>query len=144
VKIEESTYRWYVNEHRFPILVLINCSYTYANGQTSTTTKAAFNSKVIISNITNLNEGNGLKLQVYPNPYHEKVNISLHIDSKSNVNITVYDIIGKRVALLSDKSEDAGDLNYSFSANDIGLAKGTYIIKVKVNDNETTKKIIEL
>ncbi|NVO09360.1 MAG: T9SS type A sorting domain-containing protein [Bacteroidales bacterium] len=142
--IEEITYRWYVNEHRFPILVLINSTYTFENGQNSTSTKAAYNSNIISSNINNINDDNNLKLEVFPNPYHEKVNINLHIDNKSNVKIDVYDIIGKKVAAIADKPEDAGDLTYNFSAKEIGLATGTYIIRVKVNNKETTKKIVEL
>jgi len=141
--IEEVTYRWYVNEHRFPILVLINCNYVYGNGQKSSSTKAAYNSNVISTSIANTGS-KGFALDVYPNPYHEKVTISLHIDDKSNVNITVYDLIGKRIALLADKYESAGDLTYHFSAKEIGLANGTYIIKVKVNEYEATRKIIEL
>jgi hypothetical protein len=142
--IEEITYRWYVNEHRFPILVLINSTYTFENGQNSASTKAAYNSNVISSSMVNNNDGDNLKLDVFPNPYREKVNINLHIDNRSDVKITVYDIIGKKIATIVDKSEDAGDLTYNFSAKEIGLANGTYIIKVKVNSKEITKKIIEL
>lgn len=144
VNIEETAYRWYVNEHRFPILVLINCTYTFANGQTSNSTRAAYNSNVVSLNTPNQNSSTDLKLDVFPNPYHEKVYINLRIEEKSMVSITVYDLIGKRVAILADKMEDSGDLSYIFSAKEIGLTKGTYIIKVKVNNNESTKKIIEL
>jgi hypothetical protein len=142
-KIEEVTYRWYVNEHRFPILVLINCNYAYGNGQKSSYTKAAYNSNVITTNISNVSNA-GLTLEAYPNPYHENVTIGIHIDEPSNVNITVYDLIGKRIALLTNKYEEAGDLTYNFSAKEIGLTSGTYIIKVKTNNYEATTKIIEL
>ncbi len=143
-RIEETTYRWYVNEHRFPILVLISCNYTYENGQATITTKAAYNSNVLISNNNLTSSNSDYKLEVYPNPYYDKVNINLHIDAMANVNIIVYDLIGKRIAVLADKNEDAGDLTYNFSAKELGLAKGTYIVKVKVNNSETTRKVIEL
>ena len=143
-KIEEITYRWYVNEHRFPILVLIRCNYTFENGQTSTTTKAAYNSNVLMSNNNPTSNNSDYKLDVYPNPYYEKVNINLHLDAKSNVNITVYDLIGRRVVVLADKFEDIGDLTYNFSAKELGLSRGTYIVKVKVNNSEATRKILEL
>jgi hypothetical protein len=143
VDIEEIAYRWYVNEHRFPILVLINSSYTFANGQTSSTTKAAYNTNVIALNINNPNQNIGLNLEVFPNPYHEIININLHLDEKSKLNITVYDIIGKRVAVLADAYQDAGDISYTFSGKEFGLTNGTYIIKVKVNNSEYIKKIIE-
>jgi len=142
--IQEISYRWYVNDYRFPILVLISCNYTFENGQHSTTTRAAYNSNVMLSDDSLTGNSSGCKLEVFPNPYYEKVNINLHIDSRSKVNITVYDLIGKRIAILADKYEDAGDFTYNFSAKEIGLARGTYIVKVKVNNNDTTRKVLEL
>lgn len=144
VNIEDLTYRWYVNEHRFPVLVLISSTYTYQNGQTSTTTRAAYNSNVILLSAETMNTTNGFGLDIFPNPYHEKVNIKLQLETLSPVNITVFDLIGKRIAVLVDKTETAGEFSYSFSAKDLGLAKGTYLVKVMVNNKETTRKIIEL
>ncbi len=144
VKIEETAYRWYVNEHRFPILVFIKCNYTYDNGQTSSTTKAAFNSKVMTS-IKGISDAvSTYNVEVFPNPYYERVNIKLQLNERAKVIVDVYDLIGKRIANLSNKYEEAGEYTYLFSAKEIGLAKGTYIVKVKVNNLETTRKILEL
>jgi hypothetical protein len=143
-RIEEITYRWYVNEHRFPLLVLISCNYTFENGQTSTSTRAAYNSNVLMSNNDLEPNNTAYKLDVFPNPYYDRVNINLHIDARSDVNITIFDLIGKRIAVLADESKEAGDLTYRFSAKGLGLARGTYILKVKVNNRETTRKILEL
>jgi hypothetical protein len=142
--IEEVSYRWYVNEHRFPILVLINCTYKFENGQSSVTTKAAYNSNVIIPNSQLPNKVSEIQLDVYPNPYHERVNINIRLEERSKVTIVVFDLIGKRISVLADKYEEAGELKYNFSAGELGLAKGTYIIKVRVNNNETTRKIMEI
>lgn len=144
VKIEEISYRWYVNEHRFPILVFIKCNYTYDNGQTSSSTKAAYNSNVMMSTDNLNNTASKYKLLVYPNPYYEEVNINLQLEERARVNIAVYDLIGKRVSVIADQYEETGDFTYKFSAKALGLAKGTYIIKVKVNNFETTRKILEL
>ncbi len=143
-KIVETCHRWYVNEHRFPILVLIQCNYTFENGQVSTSTRAAYNSKVLMSNNNLTTASSAYKLDVFPNPYYDKININLHIEDKSKVNIAVYDLIGKRVAVLADQFEEMGDFTYNFSAKELGLARGTYIVKVKVNNSEATRKILEL
>jgi len=142
-KIEETTYRWYINEHRFPILVFINCNYTFENGQTSTSTKAAYNSDVLTS-ANNLPSNSEYTLEVFPNPYNEKVNIKLHLERNSKVCISVYDLIGKKISVLTNKYEEAGDIIYNFSAKELGLSRGTYIVKVIVNNRETTRKILEL
>lgn len=144
VKIEEITHRWYVNEHRFPILVFIKSTYTFENGQTNFSAKAAYNSNVIMLSDNLISSASNYKLEVFPNPYYDKVNINLHVEDRARVNISVYDLIGKRVSILADHYQEAGDQTYNFSAKGIGLAKGTYIIKVKVNNYETTRKILEL
>ncbi len=120
VGIEDVTYRWYVNEHRF------------------------YNSNIINPSNDSFFSSNGFDLDIFPNPYSEKVNINLRLESSSKVNITVFDLIGKRISVLVDKQEEAGELTYNFSAKELGLAKGTYLVKVKVNNKETTRKIMEI
>jgi len=144
VGIEDVTYRWYVNEHRFPVLVFISSTYTYQNGQNNTSTRAAYNSNIINPSNDSFFSSNGFDLDIFPNPYSEKVNINLRLESSSKVNITVFDLIGKRISVLVDKQEEAGELTYNFSAKELGLAKGTYLVKVKVNNKETTRKIMEI
>jgi len=143
VDIEDITYRWYVNEHRFPVLVLIKSTYLYQNGQSNNSTRAAYNSNIISSVESPISE-NGFGLEIFPNPYQDKVNINLRLESASKVNITVYDLIGKRISILVDKFESAGEFNYTFSAKELGLATGTYLVKTRVNNKESTKKIVEL
>ena len=63
---------------------------------------------------------------------------------KPSYRAKTFDLIGKIISVLVDKTETAGEFNYNFSAKDLGLAKGTYLVKVKVNNKETTRKIIEL
>lgn len=144
VSIEDVTYRWYVNEHRFPVLVLINSTFTYENGQSNSSTKAAYNSNVLSLKSENINNTSGFDLEIFPNPYSEKVNIKLQLESSSTVSVVVFDLIGKKIAVLADKFENSGELNYTFSAKEMGLAKGTYIVKVKVNNREVVRKIVEL
>ena len=144
VGIEDITYRWYVNEHRFPILVFISSTYTYENGKTSNTTKAAYNSNVITLNTNEVAMNEGFVLNVFPNPYSDKLNIVYQLDKTSLVNVSVYDLSGKVVKVLVNQTEGAGEKTTTFSAKDMGLTAGAYLVKVKINDKEITRKVMEL
>ncbi len=145
---QDITYRWYVSEYRFPILVLIKSTHNYQNGQTSSSTKAAFN-PVILSNINNQKPNNNrldndLSVNVYPNPYKEKVYISYMVPEESMVNVSVYDLAGKLVATLANTTQSAGEQTITFSAKEQGFATGAYLVKVSIGNKVVSKKILEL
>jgi hypothetical protein len=145
--IETITYRWYTSEHRFPILVLINATTTYQDGRTFTSTQAAYN-PIALNKPANQNnlETNGVSssLATYPNPYHSFVNITFNLADDSEVNLSVYDVTGKLVKVLHTGSELAGEKHYTFSAKEINLSSGAYIVRLNVNGEETSRRILEL
>lgn len=143
IGIETITYRWYVENHRFPVLVLINTTYTMKNNKTSSSTMAAYNSNVITENNAEI-EGliNISDMNVYPNPYKDKVNIQFMVTEESNVNLAIYDISGRLVKQLYNGTKGAGEAKYTFSAKENGFAAGTYIVRLMINDQVSTRKII--
>lgn len=66
--------------------------------------------------------------QNYPNPFNPDTNISFDLREFSRVNIEVYDIMGRRVATVADRSFDAGSHTVRFDAS--GLGSGTYIYRM--------------
>ncbi len=141
--VEIVTYRWYVNEHRFPILVLIKSSSFFSNNRTSESTQAAYNPVAITPlDVTTAESSNGLT--VFPNPYKDQINIRFSIDKTSNVKLAVFDLNGRLVKNLVNGIDGPGEKTYKFSAKEMGLAAGAYIVKLSVNGEETSKKILEL
>ena len=140
---EDITYRWYVENHRFPVLVLIKSTYNY-NGTPSVTTKAAFNSN-IISTTPNVDLQDGdLKIEIYPNPYQGRVTIAYNLENTANVNISVFDLTGKLVNVVTNGVEGAGQKQHYFSAVELGMSAGAYIVKLRVDNKEVSRKILEL
>jgi len=43
------------------------------------------------------------KLNVYPNPFNDKINIEFTLKESANVNIEVFDIVGSRIAVIEKK-----------------------------------------
>lgn len=143
-KVEDVTYRWYVPNHRFPVLVLIKSTYIPQTGNESFSTKAAFNSNVM-SAITSISEvERSFRLDIYPNPYQGKVNIVYTLNKSSNVNISVFDISGKLVRVVVDGTENPGQQKHYFSASELGMPAGAYIVKLRVDNKEISRKILEI
>ncbi|TVQ07858.1 MAG: glycosyl hydrolase family protein [Balneolaceae bacterium] len=66
--------------------------------------------------------------QNYPNPFNPDTNISFDLREFSHVTIEVFDIMGRKVATVADRSYDAGTHTVRFDAR--GLGSGTYIYRM--------------
>jgi hypothetical protein len=144
-EVINETYRWYVAEHRFPILVLIKSTFVNGNGRDSYSTQAAYN-PVIINQMLNIakNEEKAFKVNVYPNPYVGYVNIKFDVEEDAFVNVSVYNSTGQLVSVLVNQKENIGTKEYKFSAKQLGVGTGSYVVKVTVGNKTVQEKIMEL
>ncbi len=75
-------------------------------------------------------------LQNYPNPFNPSTKISYSLKDKSKVELLVYDLLGRVVKVLVNKTQDAGNYNVNFSAK--GLASGIYFYRIAIHSDKTT------
>jgi len=80
--------------------------------------------------------------QNFPNPFNPKTKITYSIAKDSNVNLTVYDILGNKVTTLIDDFREAGLYDVIFNAQN--LPSGVYIYRVKAGGFSESKKMILL
>jgi photosystem II stability/assembly factor-like uncharacterized protein len=80
--------------------------------------------------------------QNYPNPFNPSTTISFMLDRDGFVSLNVYDVAGRVVATVLNKSMTAGSYDVGFNAS--GLSSGVYFYKLKTADQEMTKKMILL
>ena len=66
--------------------------------------------------------------QNYPNPFNPDTRITFEVPAASHVRVTVYDILGRPVAVLADEQHLPGLHAVRFDAS--GLSSGTYIYEV--------------
>ena len=81
-------------------------------------------------------------MQNYPNPFNPSTKISFSIPSKAVVKLTVYDVLGKEIAVLANSTMSAG--NYSMIFNADKLSSGVYFYKLKSDDFTDIKKMVFL
>jgi hypothetical protein len=77
--------------------------------------------------------------QNYPNPYNPVTTISYYVPKDGYVNIYVYDVLGREISKLIDKSMNLG--NYSINFDGSRLASGTYYYKIIIIPNDGSAKI---
>ncbi len=77
--------------------------------------------------------------QNYPNPFNPTTNIEYSIPKGSDVTLKIYDILGKEVATLVNKQQDAG--TYIVTWNASSNASGVYFYRITAGSFVETKRM---
>jgi hypothetical protein len=80
--------------------------------------------------------------QNYPNPFNPTTTISYVITVDSDVELTVYDINGRKIQTLVNEHQDAGTYTLNFDAS--GLASGVYLYKLRSGRHVESRKMLLL
>jgi hypothetical protein len=78
--------------------------------------------------------------QNYPNPFNPSTSIQYTISSKQNVQLLVYNVLGKEVAILVNEEKPAGNYEVNFDASK--LSSGVYFYQLQAGSFVETKKMI--
>jgi hypothetical protein len=81
-------------------------------------------------------------LSVYPNPFNPSTTISFSLPHELRVKVAVYDMLGRLVENLSDRSYAAG--RHSIHLESGGWPSGLYFARLSAGDFHTTQKLILL
>jgi len=78
--------------------------------------------------------------QNYPNPFNPSTVIKYSLPASGFVTLSVYDILGKQIAVLVNEYQSAGTFSYTFDASQ--FASGMYIYKIQAGDKSQTHKMM--
>src|SRR5690606_24320255 len=81
----------------------------------------------------------GQPAAVAPNPFARQTAITYEVAAASDVRLSVYDVLGREVAVLVDGRQDAGAHQAVFDAS--GLAAGTYLYRLVVGSDVQTGRM---
>ncbi|MBD3160662.1 MAG: T9SS type A sorting domain-containing protein [Candidatus Eisenbacteria bacterium] len=79
---------------------------------------------------------------VWPNPFRSEVGIAYRLPRAGQVRLEVFDLGGRRVALLEDRVRSAGRHQATWEPD--GLAAGLYFCRLQVGEETTTRKVLHL
>jgi hypothetical protein len=77
--------------------------------------------------------------QNYPNPFNPTTTVPFSLKSAGKVRLSVFDMMGKEIAVLVDGIMPAGSHTAQFSANN--MSSGIYFCKLQTADNVMTTKM---
>ena len=81
--------------------------------------------------------------QNYPNPFNPSTMINYQLPKTSNVEISIYNLLGQKVATLVNKKQNAGTYQVEWDAS--GFASGVYLYRIMTDTGYIeTKKLLLL
>ena len=78
--------------------------------------------------------------QNYPNPFNSATRISYSIPKNSEVNLKIYDMLGREVRTLTSGYQSAGDYIVMFNSGD--LSSGVYFYRLTAGDYSDIKRMV--
>ena len=78
--------------------------------------------------------------QNYPNPFNPTTTIRYHLADNSHVRLTVWNMLGRRIATLVDENQPKGVYQVTFNAS--RLASGVYFYRLQAGSKMFVKKMM--
>ena len=78
--------------------------------------------------------------QNYPNPFNPSTTINFSIPKETQVNLSVYNLLGEKVRELKNEIMQPGNYSIEFDAST--LASGMYLYRIQAGEFIQTKKMI--
>jgi len=82
--------------------------------------------------------------QNYPNPFNPETRIKYSIENGTNVQLKVYDLLGREISTLVNEYQNSGAYNVLFNADRLGLSSGIYYYRFSTDKFSKTMKMIYL
>ena len=85
---------------------------------------------------------NGNSIEVFPNPTTSNITVTFKVDETTNANLSVYDVVGRKVITILDGQLPNGEYTYN---EDLGqLDAGIYMVTLSLeNDGVKVSKVVK-
>jgi len=80
-------------------------------------------------------------LSTYPNPFNPVAVVTLEVASPGEASVTVYDVLGRRVAALHEGPLEAG--RHAFRLDGAALPSGVYLVRATLGDPEAGRALTQ-
>ncbi|MCH8247541.1 MAG: T9SS type A sorting domain-containing protein [Bacteroidetes bacterium] len=77
---------------------------------------------------------------VYPNPFDRSTQIGFTLEKTGPIELSVFDILGRRIGMIADGVFEAGSYERTLSAN--GLSAGIYVVRLIAGGRQVSRTIV--
>jgi hypothetical protein len=81
-----------------------------------------------------------LLMNCYPNPFNPATAITFHLPETGDVKLAIYDISGRKVRTLLDRSMDKGSYDLTWNAQ--AFPSGVYVVRLQAGGETVTNKMV--
>ena len=82
--------------------------------------------------------------KIFPNPFYSDLQIDYSLGYDATMTIILYNSMGQNIATLLNEAQKIGEYKYVFNVSTHNLPNGMYFLRLVVNGNVFTKKVIFL
>ena len=79
---------------------------------------------------------------VYPNPVTSQSIIEYRLTKQSDIQLEFINVVGQKIATIHNANQGSGDYKYNISNYLDGKSKGMYFLRMTINGQITTKKLM--
>jgi hypothetical protein len=83
-----------------------------------------------------------ISMKSYPNPFNASTTIEFTLPEESEIELAIYDILGRRIANLFTGQKEAGSFSFIWDAGD--KPSGVYLASLKSKEYSKAVKILLL
>lgn len=94
-----------------------------------------------LSTAKTIQETDDVSLNIYPNPTGGNLTVSFVQTEQQKVNISLFDINGRKLNTICDKIYDAGRVDVTYNCSD--LLPGIYLIRIQTGNDFITRSVIK-
>jgi PKD repeat protein len=117
----------------------VTVNATDANGCVSTPAQTTVDSRVSVADVL----GEKYALNIAPNPFVGTTSVNLTLDKSNTVHITVFDMVGRKVAEYNKGLMQSGAHSININAADFSASSSAYMVKIQVGEDVSTRTIIQ-
>lgn len=131
-----STFRWYNNVYKYPLLVLTEY-ITKTGGGENIGHQAAYNSNAFNTKVAGDNSGILGGISLYPNPVRNSLIFKADFLNAGNLQFEICDVSGKQIRSFNRQITESGACEFDISSEIADLKPAIYLL---VTMNGTAKK----
>lgn len=83
----------------------------------------------------------------FPNPFNENTRIEYFLSEPSNIQISIFNIKGEKIVILTNEWQTQGEQSIEWNATDMNgnkVESGIYFVRIQVDNQAVTKKLVYL